>query len=78
MVAPFAILSVLSKIETTPSSSIVEEPVETFSHRNSVPSELIKALENKNDELHINYRKVAFIKQELNSSYKCNFVYNIY
>ena len=65
MVAPFAILSALSKIETTPSSSIVEEPVETFSHRNSVPSELIKALENKNDELHINYRKVAFIKQDI-------------
>lgn len=65
MVAPFAILSALSKIETSPSSSIVEEPVETFSHRNSIPSELIKALENKNDELHIDYRKVAFIKQDI-------------
>lgn len=65
MVAPFAILAALSKIETSPSSSIVEEPVKTFSHRNSVPSELIKALENKNDELHINYRKIAFIKQDI-------------
>ena len=65
MVAPFAILSALSKIELTPSSAITEQPVETFSHRNGTPSELISALENKNDELHISYRKVEFIKQDI-------------
>ncbi len=49
----------------TTSSTIPEEPVVTFSHRNDAPSEIIRALENKNDELHLAYKKNIFIKQDI-------------
>ncbi len=65
MAAPFAILSTLSNIDTP--SAIQVEPVETFSHRSGVPSELIGAMENPNDELHKAYNKLLLIKQDISN-----------
>ena len=65
MVAPFAILSALAKVDTTSNSTILEEPMETFSSKNSSPIELIRTIENKNDELHQTYYKTLFIKQDI-------------
>lgn len=66
MVAPFAILATLAKMDTrTSTSSYAEEPVVSFSNGNSSPSELIRAMEDKNDELHVLYRNILFIKRDI-------------
>lgn len=64
MVAPFAILAALADIEKT-SSSIPEEQIEAFTSKNGSPSEIIKALEDHNDELHKAYRRIKFIKRDI-------------
>ncbi len=64
MVAPFAIIAALADIEKT-SSNIPVEQVETFANNNGSPFEIIKALEDKNDELHKAYRRAVFIKRDI-------------
>ena len=64
MVAPFAVLATLADVDKKSSNTPIEQ-IETFTSKNSSPSEIIKALENKNDELHKSYRQITIIKRDI-------------
>ena len=67
MVAPFAIMAALVEMERSSTNDILKQPETTFENNNNAPIALLKAYENKSDNLHKLYRKVAFIRRDIHN-----------
>ncbi len=67
MVAPFAIMAALVEMESAATEETIQTPEATFENNNNTPIAILKAYENKTDELHKLYRKVSFIKRDIHN-----------
>lgn len=67
IVAPFAIMAALIDMENAVSSDMDKHPEITYDNHNNAPISVLKSYEDKKDNLHKLYRKVAFIKRDIHN-----------
>ncbi len=67
IVAPFAIMTALIDMENAVSSDMDKHPEITYDNHNNAPISVLKSYEDKKDNLHKLYRKVAFIKRDIHN-----------
>lgn len=67
IVAPFAIMAALIDMEDAVSSDMDKHPEFTYDSHNNAPISVLKSYEDKKDNLHKLYRKVAFIKRDIHN-----------
>ena len=67
MVAPFAIMAALVEMENSVSEETTQQPEATFESENNAPIVVLKSYENKTDDLHKLYRKVAFVRRDISN-----------
>lgn len=67
MVAPFAIMAALVEMENSVSNETPQQPEATFESKNNAPIAILKSYEDKTDNLHKLYRKVAFIRRDISN-----------
>ena len=67
MVAPFAIMSALVEMENSVGEETTQQPEATFDSKNNAPIAILKLYENKADDLHKLYRKVAFVRRDISN-----------
>lgn len=67
MVAPFAIMAALVEMENSVSKETPQQPEATFESKNNAPIAILKSYEDKTDNLHKLYRKVAFIRRDISN-----------
>ena len=67
MVAPFAIMAALVEMENSVSEDTTQQPEATFESKNNTPIAILKSCEDKTDNLHKLYRKVAFVRRDISN-----------